>query len=369
MSLSKNKLNLNFVMGTAAELIKVYPIIHLAQRRGHSIKIIATGQARENFLMQYRDFGLSEELLDWLIPSEGDLSRAAKALKWFLRATVISQQQLINKFNTGEKAYAVVHGDTLSTLVGAIVGRRLGLAVVHIEAGLRSPHLLNPFPEEITRRIVSRLVSIHMAPSDEAEQNLIKSGIGGGIINTQGNTLQDAVRLVSERPASFSQPPFALANLHRFENLNSTERWKKLIEVSLAAAKRLPLIFIMHPQTRFRLNQDPESLKALMDARVELRDRLSFSEFLALLKNAEFLISDGGSNQEECSYLGKPCLLLRETTERPEGLNQSCVLSKFEPSVIESFLTDWRRYSIPVSPPATSPSELVLRTLEEKATP
>jgi UDP-N-acetylglucosamine 2-epimerase (non-hydrolysing) len=350
---------LNFFTGTAAELIKIYPVIELARKRGIEVRVISSGQSRENFLMQYRDLGLPENLLVHLLPSDGDLQKASSALRWMMRALFSSLRPKLLK---SEKSFVVVHGDTLSTLVGAWLGRRAGIPVVHIEAGLRSSSLFNPFPEEITRRLVSRLASFHMAPDQRAADNL--RGVTGKVICTQGNTLLDAVLLSANLGhAKIPSEPFALVNIHRFENLNSAARWKKIIETTVQAAEKTNLIFVVHPQTRHKLEQDVASQQKLTQRRIEIRDRMPFSEFIGLLKASRYLISDGGSNQEECSYLGKPCLLLRESTERQEGLETCCVLSRFDDQVIAQFLEEPEKLKSPPLLGTRGPSAIILDSL------
>lgn len=362
-------MQLNFFTGTAAELIKLYPVIHFARERGHTVRVISSGQSRENFRMQYRDLQLPESDLATLLASDGDLDKASSALRWFLRAIFTSRRVFREKLLHGRDAFLIVHGDTLSTLAGAWLGRRAGLPVVHIEAGLRSKKLFNPFPEEITRRLVSRLAKYHMAPDAAAEKNLRASLVRGKIVNTCGNTLLDAVRLsASLTNRKYSGASFALANLHRFENLNSISRWRIMVETVVKAAAKIKVVFITHPQTRFKLEQDKESMNLFLQAKVEIRERLPFSEFISLLKASEFLISDGGSNQEECSYLGKPCLLLRESTERSEGLETCCVLSRFDEETIRRFLANPSRVAYSPSGGGISPSNKIIDALEAAVT-
>lgn len=356
---------LNFVVGTAAELIKVYPIIRLAKEQGHQVRILSTGQGRENFLMQYRDFHLPESDLHYLLASEGDLDRLSKAIRWFMRALCIPRLALRDRFLIHPEipSYAVVHGDTMSTLMGAWIARRAGLQVIHVEAGLRSNRLFHPFPEEITRRLVSRLARWHMAPDQTAVENLQRSKVKGTIVNTEGNTLMDAVRMLTMKSTRPSEP-FVLVNVHRFENLNSATRWKTIVDTVMVAARTRKVIFVMHPQTEYKLSQDTETREAFKNAKVELTPRKSFSEFLRLLDAADYLISDGGSNQEECSYIGKPCLLMRESTERREGLETCCVLSQFDEDKINRFLENYeelRGQSRPYE--ARSPSQILLNSL------
>ena len=353
---------LNFVLGTAAELIKVYPIAKIAREDGHEVRFLATGQSAGNFLMQYRDFQLPEADLRWLIQG-ADLETSSGALRWFARAlwAVLKSRRGV----VAKDEFVVVHGDTLSTLVGSLYGQRRRLPVVHVEAGLRSRSLLHPFPEEITRRFVSRLVRFHMVPDRVARDNLLRANVRGTIIETGGNTLIDAVFLA---PASEQGPlgAYALVNVHRFENLNSKERWQKIVDTLLTASRKIKIVMVMHPPTRHRLLADPDAFESLRQMGVEFHDRLPFAAFIQLVKNAEYLISDGGSNQEECSYLGKPCLLLRLSTERREGLGESCVLSEFIPETIAGFLNDPESFKRAPATSSQSPSRTILEALADK---
>lgn len=360
--MAPESISLNFVTGTAAELIKIYPVIAMAQSRGYGVRVVSTGQSRENFLMQYRDLRLDESLLSMMMPSEGDLGHASSALKWFLRALLVSGRRFKSGLLIRQKTFVVVHGDTLSTLVGSFLARRAGFPIVHVEAGLRSPSLFNPFPEEINRRWVSRMASYHMAPDATARHNLRVAAVSGKIVVTRGNTLLDAVSMIDGVNANRSDR-YALVNIHRFENLNSAARWKVIVETVVRAAGKTKLVFVMHPQTRHKLDNDPESLARLTHPNIELRDRMPFSEFIGLLKRAEFLISDGGSNQEECSYLGKPCLIMRERTERTEGLDTCCLLTRFDQTLIDRFLADPLQYKTPALAATASPTSIILDSL------
>ena len=369
-------MNLNFFVGTAAELIKIYPVLHLARAEGHNVRVISSGQSGENFRLQAKDFALGDDVVVNLMDNAQDLHRARSAIRWVLRALTTRKRNFRAKLLPGEaRGFVLVHGDTLSTLIGAWLGWRAGVTVVHVEAGLRSPHLFKPFPEEFTRRLVSRFVDVHMAPDRVAEQNLRRSHVGGRVVCTGGNTLMDALPLVANfgengAPTGASKTHsganggrYALVNVHRFENLNSPARWSQILDAVVQASEKTRLIFVTHPQTRHRLEKDPAA-RALLEAnRIEIRGRLPFSEFIGLLKNAAYLITDGGSNQEECFYMGKPCLILRESTERSEGLNTCCLLSQFDGQKIARFLSDPEAFAGMPLALGTSPSRLLLETL------
>lgn len=354
-----------FVLGTAAELIKVYPLIRGCIRRKWDWTVVATGQSGENFWAQWEEFGLPRENTINLVPSGKDLRHSMQAGRWLVRAMTASLDPLRERSRGIKENRVIVHGDTLSTVMGAWWGRVLGWPVAHVEAGLRSQHWWQPFPEEINRRLVSKMARLHFAPDATAEGNLHKAKVKGLIINTQGNSLMDTVREIGREipPVSAANKSVVVANLHRYENLNTPSRWRVLIESVLAAARQHTIVMVLHPQTQHKLEREPQTHAALVKAGVQLRPRMMFKSFLSLLHQAEFLITDGGSNQEECYYLGKPCLVLRETTERQEGMGSTTVLSHLNPQVIAEFLQDPKRFRGQVVTTGHSPSDVMLEAL------
>lgn len=361
-----------FFTGTAAELIKIYPLIIHAERNKLPWYLVSSGQSATNLWKQYEDFQLPKEKCITLIETKGDLSNSSQALKWFSRSACLSAKfvraRLKEKLHTdiSENDYWVVHGDTLTTLAGALLGRRLKLKIVHVEAGMRSHNVLSPFPEEINRRIVSRLALYHMVPDANAAQNLKTEGINSNITITNGNTVLDALNetLRSVKAPELPQKPYTVANFHRFENLASSLRWKIQIETLIKNAKKMKTIFVLQPNARHKLNADPETQKRLSEAGVEVIDRLPFSKFMHIMHNAEYVITDGGSNQQECYYLGKPCLLLRDKTESIEGMGSTCVLSEFKTEKIDEFLRDPMQYKRDPIKPERRPTDIIFEALK-----
>lgn len=358
-------MRLCFICGTAAELIKIYPLIIEAEERKLPWQLLSTGQSPINLFKQYEDFRLPSDRILHASKGIADLSTSSQALRWFVKAWF----QNPRSFVPDDTNVIIVHGDTLSTLVGSRWGRRLNLPVVHIEAGLRSGKLFSPFPEEITRRMVSRRASMHMAPDDLAAENLRKMGYLEGVFSTGGNTLADAVRLILQKnPLKENTTPYVVANLHRYENLNSGWRWHFMLEVLAKVSRKRKIYFVMHPQTQHKLSKDPILREKLRGAGVVLEPRMPFTKFIQLVAQAEYVLSDGGSNQEECYYLGVPCLILRETTERAEGLHSTCLLSKFDKDLVDDFIADPSRWRRPPATPNWSPSGLVMDTLARSLT-
>ncbi len=358
-------MRLCFVVGTAAELIKIYPLTVEADERGFQWWILSSGQSPVNLIKQYEDFKLPPDRLIRCTRTSKDLSTSSQAFGWFVKAWLARPR----KFVPAEANTMIVHGDTLSTVIGAIWGRRLHLPIVHVEAGLRSGKLFSPFPEEINRRWVSRLASIHMAQDDSAAENLRRLGYEQSVFSTGGNTLADSVRLVLQKhPLGEAAEPYVVANLHRYENLNSRSRWRFILETLLKVAQNRKVYFVMHPQTQHKLSKEPLLREKLRSAGIVLEPRMTFTQFIRLLAQAEYVVSDGGSNQEECHYLGVPCLLLRDTTERTEGLHSNCVLSRFDTELVDEFIADPNRWRRQPATPSWSPSGLILDSLTRTLT-
>jgi len=233
----------------------------------------------------------------------------------------------------------LIHGDTLSTLLGMNMAVRAGLKIAHVEAGLRSFNVLSPFPEELIRVRCMKRSDLLFAPSDEASANLRRMGLSEKAIKVSGNTIVDALRLIDNDRVSIKIPdkPFALATCHRLETIARKDRLKKVIKLLNRAAQKMPILFVMHQPTRMYLERF--GLAESLHSNIRKINMLDYDEFAALEKEASIILTDGGSIQEECSYLNKPCLILRNATERSDGLGRNAVLWNFDENVADSFLS------------------------------
>ncbi len=365
-------MNLWFIMGTAAELIKVFPVIYEAEERGLPWFVWSTGQGSTNFWMQYDDLKLPRHRAFCLDENAQDLHSSWQAIRWMSRnlfksKATLSQAMHAKGFESpGKSDLAVVHGDTFSTFLGARYAKKFNLKLAHIEAGMRSGDIFNPFPEEINRRLVSRWTDLHFAPDEIAKNHLSREMHGGQIYVTGGNSVYDAMvnTLKLTRPEGLPQGNYILANLHRFENLQSTDRWNALMDVLIQSQKIAPVYFVMHPPTEAKLSQDPSAAEKLKLAGVHLLSRQSYTRFVHLLAGAYFVLTDGGSNQTECAYLGLPCLVMREKTELADGIGLNCILSKFDSEIISNFLKASDRLRKPALKLDYSPSENITDVLE-----
>jgi UDP-N-acetylglucosamine 2-epimerase (non-hydrolysing) len=176
--------------------------------------------------------------------------------------------------------------------------------------------------------------------------------------------LSDALRLAVSAIETSSVPipdkPFAVATIHRFENIYSKGSLERIVRILERIAKEQHLLVILHKPTERKLRGFGYYERLAQNPNIELRQRYDYFRFIKLITNAEFVISDGGSNQEECYYLGKPVLLLRMTTERHEGLSTNCTLSRYESEVIDSFLKDYKQKECPPTPLPMRPSQIIV---------
>ena len=336
------------LVGTKAQLVKMAPVLIELRNREIAHKFVLTGQHSETVDDLITGFCLSSPD-DILVPNH-EADSKQKLLCW-----ARSAWKTINALPYLDEARSiVVHGDTLSTLLGALLGRKRKIPVVHIEAGLRSFDILNPFPEEIIRILVSKLSTTFYAPGENAVKNLTNNRVpAASIIDTGENTILDSLRIAisSANSNPLSGEPYCVVSLHRHENQSSRKRFDLLMEFVFSLSATIHVKFVMHPVTRRKLHQTGWTNR-LENQGVKLMDRMSYIPFIALLKSSRFLVTDGGSNQEEAACMGLPCLIARLKTERHDGIGKNAVLSELELPVMNSFvqkhaLSEWH-----AAPPA-----------------
>lgn len=357
---------IHFIIGTEAELIKVFPVMIGLARRGIEFNFIATGQhdLRKSEILDI--FQIKKP--DYLLYEGPQFTSIFKLIAWFFK--------MVNKyktngfiFNEDKTGIVIVHGDTVSSLLGAVLGRLRGLKVAHLEAGLRSFNLLDPFPEEITRRLVSKFSTIYFCPNKWAYDNL-KEDKKKVKINLGQNTLFDSYQLVSKylkdspKNKKIKLPEkYFLFVIHRTETLYfylNKNLVANLLETMVSWSKNIEAIFVLHHTTAKKLSDYGFKRHLKKEKGLMLIDRQSYPNFMRIIDGAEFIVTDGGSNQEECFYTGIPTLLIRRNTERIEGLDSNVVLSKLNFSTINSFQKNYENYRSKPLEYKFSPSEIVI---------
>lgn len=322
------KYKIAFIIGTRAELIKTFPVMLELQKRKIEYYFIHTGQHNlgefcELFGVKKPDKILSEE------PKKSSRfdSRVGKAIFWNLGLLVKIKKEL-NKIN-GLK-YVIYHGDTMTTATAAMASSKIAnpgkkFKNVHLEAGLRSENLREPFPEEIARKIADSFSDILLTVSERGCKNMEKHK-GKKDICLVGNTIIDSVdaalKIAKKRKIKpLSKERFALITIHRHENIKKKKRLKKILEVFEAIA--IPAYFPMHDNTKkqFKKHRLWNKLKSLKN--INLIKPLDYINFIYQMSKCSLIVCDGGSMQEESLIFKKPCVLLRKATERQEGLESN----------------------------------------------
>ena len=360
-----------FFIGTEAELIKVFTIIRELDKRQINYRIISSGQndIRNSRALSY----VRQAKIDVLLSEERKIKKSTLGLfKWFFATLFQAKKKIKHQLQDIDFQHSImlVHGDTLSTVMGAFIGRSLKMKVAHIEAGLRSHHLLHPFPEEINRQITSLFARIHFAPDETALNNLYKAK--GEKINTFYNTIIESIAATNDMPCQtkivqkiISTDYFVLV-LHRQENLANKSLLKRVITRAVQAAKNIPCVFVMHKPTEVILKSMGIYDKVAASENIILIPRTDYFDFTSLLKHAKFVVSDGGSNQEELSYMGKPCLIVRSHTERSHGIGENAVLMKEDDHIMDDFFDAYASYERQPIVPESSPVQIISDYLEKQ---
>jgi UDP-N-acetylglucosamine 2-epimerase len=309
-----------FVLGTRPEAIKLAPII-LHQKacadRFH-VSVCATGQHRDLLDGTLKIFRILPDYdLNVMSPGQSLSGMSARILSGLEHVLLSARPDAV-----------VVQGDTTTTLCGALAGFYQRVPVAHVEAGLRTGDVQQPIPEEMNRVLTTRLASLHFAPTASAKENLLREGCKPSSISVTGNSGIDAMLHVRERlrlgelsgvvgRAVDASKKLILLTSHRRENFGAPfERICRAVR-KLARRRDVQVIFPVHPNPQVR-----DCARVMLGGcdNVRLLDSLPYVQFVDLMSRAYLIITDSGGVQEEAPCLGKPTLLLREKTERVEGV-------------------------------------------------
>ncbi|MFC5438090.1 UDP-N-acetylglucosamine 2-epimerase [Rhodanobacter umsongensis] len=353
-----------FVIGTRAQLIKVAPVIVLCESRGMPICLLMTGQHLETIQDLVDEFGIRTPLTRTVEAMER--STVVSLLRWLPSAYFGLRKSLQRIKAENANFDVIVHGDTLSTLIGAFAGWRVGARVVHLESGLTSGKLFDPFPEELSRRVVFRLVDVAMCPN-EAAAAYMRSRHRCRVEDTRGNTILDAIAMVGAMDVARNQKPaYLVVSLHRFQNIYDSSRLLELVTLLEATASKYPIHFVLHPATRKRLIHEKLFERLAAAPGMILSPRLGYGDFLRLAAGAACVMTDGGSNQEELAALGVPTIIMRKATERSDGLGSNAMMEGDISEGVQPFLLKGefgRLLASPIALVADGPSERVVRAL------
>jgi len=308
------------VAGTRPNFMKIAPIRREIDSRGLAVRVMHTGQHFDATMSEvfFRDLGLPAPDIT-LKAGGGSHAQQTAAVLTGLEADLL----------THRPEAVVVVGDVTSTLGAALAAAKLGIPVVHVEAGLRSRDW--SMPEEINRVLTDRLSDLLLIPSHDARVNLRAEGIEDARIVFIGNVMIDSLLHAMTRRTDIlerlelSNTPYAVVTLHRPSNVDSLPALEATLLVLETIARRIPTVFPIHPRTvakvaAFGLEKRLRDMPGLLSI-----EPLGYNDFVTLFVNARLVATDSGGIQEETTALGIPCLTLRQTTERPitvdEGTN------------------------------------------------
>ena len=308
------------VVGTRPEAIKMAPVVEALRRPGGpaQVHLVLTGQHTDLVDGALESFGLEPDL-DLAIMQEG------QSLYDVATGCLEGIRSVLQDLRPG---MVLVQGDTATVFFSALVGYFEGVATGHVEAGLRSGNLRSPFPEEGFRRLTGVLADLHFAPTPDARANLLREGIPDDRIHVTGNTVVDALLQVVARSGGATRPelkrlleaeqPFLLLTAHRRESFGAPiRRIFEAVRSLLAQEPELEVLYPVHPNPNVL-----EPARELLGAhpRVHLVEPLAYRDLALSLQGAALILTDSGGIQEEAPTFGTPLLVLREVTERPEGI-------------------------------------------------
>ena len=299
------------VMGTRPEVIKLAPVLSELQAKEEDVVLCTTGQHRELLDQALALFHLKPDYdLDLMQPSQSLATLTANAIRALDTIIVATEPDIV-----------LVEGDTTTAMVAALAAFYRQTPVGHVEAGLRTSDVREPFPEELNRRIIALIADLHFAPTRKAEERLLFEGAKPGTIHMTGNPVVDALQEL--RPSLLPQPPSAekwvLVTAHRRESIGKPLE-RICVAIREVAEARPDVRFIwpvhMNPRVQRLVNQHLEGVE-----RVQLRRPLNYLELLSTLEACHLVVTDSGGLQEEAPSFNIPVLVVREKTERTEAVD------------------------------------------------
>jgi len=368
-----------FFYGTSAELIKMIGVIRRVPRS--ELLLICSSQHNKGLMKVHEQLGIQPDISlsrGWF---GNDVMTIKQMVGMMIHAHLRFAHMLIplrkqihqHDKQQGTKSIAVVHGDTLTTVIGSYMGRALGLQVAHVEAGLRTHNWRSPFPEEIDRRIAMKFARLHFPPSDLAESDLTKENAKGEIINTRYNTAKDSIELSS----SFLSDDFkklilpkkyCLVLLHRTELIENKDEFEAILKVIYDhASLKTPVVFTKHSTTWEKIRSYGFEHYLEKDGLTVIRKQPYFN-FMEVVRRSEYIVTDGGGLQEDAFFLGIPAVIHRKATERQDGLGFNAELSGLDTNKVAAFLMkhkDKRDLNNKID--TVSPSQIVVDTFYERS--
>ncbi len=320
-----NKIIIAIIFGTRPETIKMFPIISEMKKYPHFIdsKIIVSGQHREMLDQMLEMFQIKPDY-------DLDIMEQGQSLSHITKNSLLGIERILKR---ERPTMVLVQGDTTTTFAGALAAFYQKIKIGHVEAGLRTNNKYYPFPEELNRHLTSVLTDLHFAPTEKSCLNLLSEGVKRENVFISGNTVIDSLFLMTKENYIFKEPllreieimekKIILLTMHRRENWGGPlrETCQALIKL-IDEYSDLLVIFPIHknPEIRKNVNEILKNRKEVL-----LLNTLDYKDMVNLMSKSYIILTDSGGIQEEAPSLGKPVLVLRDKTERPEALKAGVV--------------------------------------------
>jgi UDP-N-acetylglucosamine 2-epimerase (non-hydrolysing) len=323
--MNAQRTRIDLVAAARPNFMKIAPLYKAlaAVADAFAVRLVHTGQHYDANMSEwfFRDLGLPDPDVNLEVGSGTHAEQTG--------GVMIAYERLCM---TERPDWCVVVGDVNSTIACTLAAKKLGIRVAHLEAGLRSRD--RSMPEELNRIATDALADLLWTPSSDADENLRMEGVPAERISRVGNIMIDSLEMMRgaidsrrfARGLGLDAGGFGVVTLHRPSNVDAPDRLRGLVEQLVASSRRIPILFPVHPRTRERLVSAGLLSRLESATGVRVSEPLGYIDFMSAVFESAFVLTDSGGLQEETTYLGIPCLTLRENTERPitvaEGTNR-----------------------------------------------
>ncbi|MHB8404784.1 MAG: non-hydrolyzing UDP-N-acetylglucosamine 2-epimerase [Gammaproteobacteria bacterium] len=341
----EKRLRIDLIAAARPNFMKIAPLFHaLREQPWCSLRLVHTGQHYDHNMSDtfFKDLNLPPPDLHLGVGSGSHAEQTARVMLAYAEACTGNRPDLI-----------VVVGDVNSTLACALVGAKVCIPVAHLEAGLRSND--RTMPEEINRLATDTIADILWTPSPDADENLAREGVATAKITRVGNIMLDSYELMRDliqasgmrRSLGLEGKDYGVVTLHRPSNVDVPVLLGKLVGQLVKIAEKIPIVFPVHPRTRKNLERFDLWQQLTVAPGMQVIEPLGYVDFMNLVCGARLTVTDSGGVQEETTYLGIPCLTLRDTTERPitvtQGTNRLVTADTLLPTINDILAGHWPR--------------------------
>lgn len=342
------KYEIHLIAAARPNFMKIAPLYHeLCKNEWARPVIVHTGQHYDINMSDafFKDLGLPEPHIHLGVGSGTHAEQTGRVMIAYEKVLMEQRPDLV-----------VVVGDVNSTIAATLAAVKLGIKTAHLEAGLRS--FDRTMPEEINRLVTDSIADLLWTPSPDGDENLIREGVAPGKIQRVGNIMIDSLEMMREKieaagtwqEMGLARNAYAVVTLHRPSNVDNKKLLSSLVDALIELAGSHPVVFPIHPRTRANLQRFDMLEKLSSTATMKCLEPLNYVRFMNLVFNCRLVVTDSGGIQEETTYLGIPCITLRDNTERPitvsQGTNRLCKVEQLSQS-INNILNDKRKAQRP----------------------